>query len=80
VERQQERIADVKKFFSNMGKVSIFIAGGVALLFLVDYIVSMIDFPAIPEPTQIPIGSNLSTATLALPTSTSLSTSTSRPV
>ena len=78
-ERQQESIAGVKTFFSSMGKLPLFMSGGIALLFILGYIISNIEIFPKPEPTKTPTASVLATATLSLPISTSFSISTSLP-
>ena len=69
-ERQQERAENVKKFFSKYAKGLLFGFGGIALLFLLGYMVSNIEPPAEPISTKVPITQVLPTATLVLPTST----------
>jgi formylglycine-generating enzyme required for sulfatase activity len=53
-ERQQERIDNLKKFFSKNGKRLLFFVSGTALLFLVGYLINNIEFPVKPELTLSP--------------------------
>lgn len=70
-ERQQERTEKLKKFFSRMGKLPLYVGGGFVLLFLLGYIISNIEIPETPAPTEIP--------SRATPTSIFLSTATLPP-
>ena len=79
--RQQERIAKIREFFSGAGKLPVFIIGGIALLFLLGYIIKNTSVPVEPEPiraavTEIPA---TTTTTFILPTSTLLPTATELP-
>jgi len=78
-ERQQERIGIFKKFFYRMGKLPLYIGGGIALLFFLGYVIKNIDFSAKPALTKEPVVSAPATATSFLPTSTFTSIATERP-
>ncbi len=78
-ERQQERVERIRKFFRDMGKLPLFIGGGIALLFLLGYIIGNIDLPAKPEPTKVPDAPLPATATSVLPASTSSPIATEQP-
>ncbi len=52
-ERRQERIDNIRNFFSKNAKGLLFGIGGITLLFLLGLIISNIDFAPQPEPTDV---------------------------
>jgi len=77
--QKQERTEKSKLFFSGMGKLPIYIIGGIALLFLLGYSIKNAFVPVSPEPTRPPVTEAPATATLILATSTFVPTATEKP-